>query len=192
MAITHTPDTDLSSVRNAMIDRLAWELIGMASDRAQEIIDLANERAYALLRSSDPNTRTAQGEHTSDPSPSSPARVLSLPLVPPAPGLHPAPERDEDTATATAAQPRRSRKADADQQPTPAGTTPEGGRGAVKASVLAHLKTQPGVAMTVNTVAKAVGKAAGSVGAALESLTNTGEVSRVGSAPKTYAWSGQG
>jgi len=189
MAITRTPDTDPSSARNAMIDRLAWELIGMASDRAQEIIDLANQHAYALLRTPDPNTRTTQGEHTSDPSPSSPARVLSLPLIPPAPGLHPAPERDEDTATAPS-QPRRSRKAEADQ-PTPAGTAPEGGRGAVKASVLAHLKTQPGVAMTVNTVAKAVGKAAGSVGAALESLTNTGEVSRVGSAPKTYAWSGQ-
>jgi hypothetical protein len=192
MAVTHTPDTDvITARRNAMIDTLALELIGMATDRAQEIMDLANERAHAFLRP-EPTTRSADAPSTRE-SVASPARVLSLPLVPPAPGLHPAPVRDEQDGADSAAPRRQPRHRRADQQPVPAdGATPGAGRGAVRASVLAHLKAQPGVAVTVNTVAKAVGKAAGSVGAALESLTNTGEVSRVGSAPKTYAWSGQG
>ena len=179
MAVTHTPDTDIISVRNAMIDRLAWDLIGMATDRAEEIIDLANQRAHSLLRSPG-----AQVAHTSARE-ATPPRVLSLPLA--QPDATPQPPSGAGKGEGR----RRTREVTPETRPTTPSAAPDGNRGAVKASVLAHLQAHPGVAMTVNTVAKAVDKAAGSVGAALDSLTKCGDIDRVGDAPKTYAARGQ-
>jgi hypothetical protein len=185
MAVTHTPDT-IGPVTNAMIDRLAWDMIEMATDRAHQIMGLANERAQAILRP-EPTTRSAEGANTSEGA-APPARVLSLPLVPSAPALHPAASRPAN-GTHAATAPKQPRTVTAPQtSAAAAGGAPDGNRGVVKASVLAHLQAQPGVSMTVTTVAKAVGKAAGSVGAALESLAKSGDIARTGDAPKTYAW----
>jgi hypothetical protein len=62
------------------------------------------------------------------------------------------------------------------------------GKGQLRAMVLAHLQAHPGDAMTPSAVAAVLGRSAGAVSNAMETLVNGGAIAQVGDAPRRFAY----